>query len=97
MIQEITCEYIKTARPIDRATVAEMLTNSLHRVLRCDKCEKYHVWVEVSRLEWTGGAAARNRITADYYTQVGPNSYLHKGYRKIKKKVKGGDDDQDED
>lgn len=95
MIDQITCEYIASARPVDRATVAEMLSNSSHRVMKCEKCGKHHVWVEVSRLEWSGSAAARERVTADYYVQVGPRSYLHKGYRKAKKKVKGDDGDED--
>lgn len=94
MIKEITCEYIKTARPIDRATVAEVLSNSQHRVLRCDKCGKFHIWTEVSDSEWAGAAAARSRITTDHYTQVGPRSYLHKGYRKSQKKKAREDDEE---
>jgi len=95
VITDITCEYIASARPIEKAITAELMTKSLRKPTRCDKCEKFHVWVEVSRLEWVGVAAARERITADYYTQVGPNAFLHINPRQRKSKAKGGKDTED--
>lgn len=92
----LTCEFIASARPIDRAIAAEQFHNTMHRVSRCPDCEKFHIWAQVTQLEWAGAANARERITADYYNQVGPNSYLHKGFAYSKKKKKANKDDNDD-
>lgn len=86
MIKEVTCEYIASARPIDKAIVAEILTRSLHKITRCDKCEKFHVWVQVSMSEWAGPNSVNKEARTSNYVQVGPNAYLHWGYKNNNKK-----------
>lgn len=92
----VTCEFIQTARPVDKATTAEKMWNTRHRLSRCDKCEKFHIWTEVSYSEWFGAASAATEARTSFYVQVGVNAYLHKGFRlKKAKKAKNGNDGDD--
>lgn len=96
MIEQITCEFISSARGIDKAIVAELLANSRHKVLRCDKCGKFHKWTRAADLEWTGPTLVRREAKTEYYVQVGPNAYLHKGLRrKGSRKGKRGNSEEE--
>ena len=89
----ISCELLASARPIDKATYAEKMVSTYHKVTRCEKCGKFHVWTEVTMAEWGGPYLVRREAAMAGYTQVGPNSYLHKGFRRKKVKAENSDDE----
>lgn len=98
-MNQVTCEYIATARSIDRATVAEKFFAAQHKVIKCKQCEKFHIWVEVSSAEWQVDVGRRHAARLDKFELVGHNTYLHTGHKKKqakkagKKKVDDGNGD----
>lgn len=86
-MQQVTCEYVKTARGIDKAVTAEKLRRT-HTVSKCTKCEKFHLW-------GVGSVSDLDRASAEarsaFYNQIGPNRYVLIQNKRKKKEL--GDED----